>query len=121
MRKDRKFIGSAFSISVPQSPRKRCFSGHVLGIKGSTQHPYLMFGSIGENVLSFILVRPILRQECRIAKSTSSTTNVYPKAFEKHFFLLRPCAVVATTVTFSGKRHFFLGLSLVSSPTLKYL
>ena len=34
---------------------------------------------------------------------------------EKPFFLLPPCAVVATTVA------FFLGLSLVSTSTLKYL
>ena len=56
-----KFIGPAFSISVPQSPRKRCFSAYGLGIKWSTQYPDLVFGSIGQNVLSPILVRPILR------------------------------------------------------------
>ena len=32
-----KFIGSAFSMSVPQLLRKRCFSAYSLGIKGSTQ------------------------------------------------------------------------------------
>ena len=56
-----KAIASAFSISVPQSPRKRCFSAYSLGIKGSTLHPDLLFGSIGQNVLSPILARPILR------------------------------------------------------------
>ena len=56
-----KFIGSAFSISVPQLPRKRCFGAYSLGIKGSTQHPDLVFCTIGENVLSPILVRPLLR------------------------------------------------------------
>ena len=42
------------------------------------------------------------------AWSTSNTTKVYPKALEKQFFLLPPCAVVATTVAFSGKWIFFL-------------
>ena len=56
------------------------------------------------------------------AESTSYTTKVYPKALEKHFFLLPPCAVVATTVAFSGRKGIlFLGLSLVSTSTLKYL
>ena len=55
------YLGSALSISVPQSPRKRCFSAYSLGIKGSTLHPNLVFGSIGQNVLSPILVMPILR------------------------------------------------------------
>ena len=41
------------------------------------------------------------------AWSTSNTTKVYRKALEEHFFLLPSCAVVATTVAFSGKRHFF--------------
>ena len=31
----------------------------------------------------------------------------WPKALEKHFFLLPPCAVVATTVAPSVKRDFF--------------
>ena len=55
------------------------------------------------------------------AQCISNTTRVCLKALEKHFFLLPPCAVVATTVAFSGKRDFFLGLSLVSISTLKYL
>ena len=95
-------------------------SSHCLGIKGSTQHPGLVFGSIGQNVLSPILVRPILRLKCRRTKSISNTTKVYSKATEKHFFLLPPCAVVATTVAFQETGNF-LGLSLVSTSTLKYL
>ena len=37
------------------------FLTYLLGIKGSTLHSDLVFGSIGQNVLSPILVRPILR------------------------------------------------------------
>ena len=44
----------------------------------------------------------------RIAGSHRAKKKVYPRAKEKHFFLLPPCAVVATTVAFSGKRDFFL-------------
>ena len=42
----------------------------------------------------------------------SNTTKVYSKAMEKQFFLLRPCAVVATAVAFQEKGNFswpFLG------------
>ena len=45
----------------------------------------------------------------------SNTTNVYSKAMEKHFFLLPPCAVVATTVAFQEKGYFswpFLGFHI---------
>ena len=66
-------------------------------------------------MLSPILVRPILRKKCRIPKSISNTTKVYSKAMEKHFFLLPPCAVVATTVAFQEKGNFscpFLGFHI---------
>ena len=42
----------------------------------------------------------------------SKKTKVYSKAMEKHFFLLPPCAVVATIVAFQEKGYFswpFLG------------
>ena len=39
-------------------------------------------------MLSPILVGPILGEKCLCACSTSNTTKVYPKALEKHFFLL---------------------------------
>ena len=88
---------------------------------GSTPYPDLVFGSIGQNVLSPLLVGPILRLKCLCAQCISNTTRVCLKALEKHFFLLPPCAVVATTVALSGKRDFFLGVSLVATSTLKYL
>ena len=65
-----------------------------------TYLPTWVFGSIGQNVLSPVLVGPILRLKCMDAQCISNTTRVCLKAKEKHFFLLPPCAVVATTVAF---------------------
>ena len=39
-------------------------------------------------MLSPLLVGPILREKCLCAWSNSNTTRAYPKALEKHFFLL---------------------------------
>ena len=49
------------------------------------------------------------------AQCISNTTRVCAKALEKHFFLLPPCAVVATTVAFQEKGIFswpFLGFHI---------
>ena len=77
-------------------------------MEGSTPYLDWVFGSIGQNVLSQLLVGPILRWKCLDAQCISNTTSVCLKALEKHIFILPPCAVVATTVAFSGKRDFFL-------------
>ena len=55
---------------------------------GSTPYPDLVFGSIGQNVLSPRFVGPILRLKCLRAQCISNTTRVCLKALEKHFFLL---------------------------------
>ena len=49
------------------------------------------------------------------AQCISNTTRVCLKALEKHFFLLPPCAVVATSVAFLEKGNFswpFLGFHI---------
>ena len=83
-----KFIGSTLGMSVLSQLRKRCFTSHSKGIEGSTLYPDWVFGSIGQNVLSPVLVGPILRLKCMHAQCISNTTRVCLKAMEKHFFLL---------------------------------
>ena len=76
-------------MSVLSQLRKRCFTSQCKGIKGSTPYPDWVFGSIGQNVLSPVLVGPILRLKCMDAQCISNTTRVCLKAMEKHFFLLQ--------------------------------
>ena len=68
------------------------------GIKGSTPYPDWVFGSIGQNVLSPLLVGPILREKCRDAQCISNTTRVCLKALEKHFFLLYMAKIPDTPI-----------------------
>ena len=54
------------------------------------------------------------------AQCISNTTRVCLKAMEKHFFLLPP-VLWWPPLSHFRKKGIFLGLSLVSTSTLKYL
>ena len=78
----------ASRLQASQSQQRSTTMQRLQGIKGSTPYPDWVFGSIGQNVLSPLLVGPILRLKCMDAQCISNTTRVCLKAMEKHFFLL---------------------------------